>query len=132
MEFYRKFWFCFFIFIFQNANAFWTEIEEDNSERSLYVDYDSLKESGYGTFLIWHLVDFSKNQKIDGKLFLSEKAQGEYDCNKLLRRDKLHLWHKDNMGNNKLMHFSYVPSTWVKPKYGSVEELLMKVVCEKN
>lgn len=112
-----------------SAHADWARVEHASGEYALYVDRDTLKTSGVGMVQMWHLLDYASAQEIDGKPFRSLKGQDEYDCDKRMRRDVLHLWHQDGMGNSHNVKSAYKPGPWVAPEPGSAAEALLKVAC---
>jgi hypothetical protein len=113
------------------AHADWSRIEHSAKELILYVDTDTLQDSGRGTILVWHLVDFKADQDLNGSPFRSIKGQDEYDCEKGVRRDMFYLWYQDSMGASNMVHAAYKPGPWAPPVSGSVEQTLMRLVCSK-
>ena len=113
------------------VHADWSRIEHSSSELSLYVDSETRQDSGRGTIVLWHLVDFNANQDFSGAPYRSIKGQDEYDCEKGMRRDMFHLWHQDNMGASNMVHAAYKPGPWTTPTQGSVEQTLMRLACSK-
>lgn len=111
------------------AQADWTRVEHASDDFTLYVDRDTLKNSGVGLFQMWHLFDYPAAQEVDGKPFRSLKGQDEYDCDKRMRRDVLHLWHQDGMGNSHNVKAAYKPGPWTAPEPGSAAEALLRVAC---
>ncbi len=111
------------------AHADWSKLEHASEEFSLYVDRDSRKSSGVGLFQMWHLLDYKTSQEVDGKPFRSLKGQDEYDCDRRVRRDVLHMWHQDGMGNSHNVKSAYKPGPWLAPEPGSAAETLMRVAC---
>ena len=80
------------------AHAEWSRVENPSKEYALYIDKETLQPSGVGTILLWHLLDYTIAQDYDGTPYLSMKGQIEYDCEKGIKRDQMHLRHKDGMG----------------------------------
>ena len=113
------------------VHADWSRIEHSSKELSLYVDSETRLDSGRGTIVLWHLVDFKANQDLSGSPYRSIKGQDEYDCEKGMRRDMFHLWHQDSMGASNMVHAAYKPGPWTTPTQGSVEQTLMRLVCSK-
>jgi hypothetical protein len=113
------------------VHADWSRIDHNAKEVSLYVDSATRQDSGRGSVLLWHLVDFNADQDFSGKPFRSIKGQDEYDCEKGVRRDLFHLWHQDSMGASAMVHVAYTPGPWTSPVAGSVEQTLMRLVCSK-
>ena len=114
------------------ARAEWTLVEHPSKDLKLYYDKESHQPSGTGTVLIWHLVDYATPQDLNGKPFSSVKGQSEYDCDKGLRRDMMHLWHQDGMGNSHMVHVTYKPGPWGPATAGSTEQTLMRLACGKK
>lgn len=114
------------------AHADWTRLEHADKTLALYADTDTRKDSGNGTVLIWHLVDYQSAQDFEGKSFRSIKGQNEYDCTKGVSRELMHLWHRDSMGNSQLVQATYVPTAWLPPEAGSITQTLMQVACGKK
>lgn len=113
------------------VHADWSRIEHSSKELSLYVDSETRQDSGRGTIVLWHLVDFKSNQDLSGSPYRSIKGQDEYDCEKGVRRDMFHLWHQDSMGASTMVHAAYKPGPWTTPAQGSVEQTLMRLACSK-
>jgi len=113
------------------AHADWSRIEHSAKELILYVDTETRQDSGRGTILMWHLVDFKADQDLNGSPFRSIKGQDEYDCEKGVRRDMFYLWHQDGMGASHMVHAAYKPGPWVPAVNGSVQQTLMRMVCSK-
>lgn len=114
------------------AHADWTPVEYASNELKLYIDKDSHQPSGTGTMLLWHLMDYVKPQDLNGKAFSSIKGQGEYDCDKGLRRDMMHLWHQDAMGNSHMVHVTYKPGPWGPVPKSGIEQTLARIACGKK
>lgn len=111
------------------AHADWVRIDHTAKEINLYIDAETRQDSGRGSIVMWHLVDFNSDQDYSGKPFRSIKGQDEYDCEKGVRRDVFHLWHQDSMGASHMAHAAYKPGPWTIPTQGSVEQTLMRLVC---
>ncbi len=86
--------------------------------------------SGVNAMLLWHLLDYTIAQDYDGKPYLSLKGEIEYDCDKGLKRNQMHLRHQDGMGNSHLVHAAYKPGPWGAPAEGTHESTLMRIVCK--
>lgn len=112
------------------AHADWVRVEHSTQDLALYMDPETLKAEN-GTTKLWHLVDYQTVQQIDGKDFRSLKAQDEYDCAKGVRRELLYFWHAEPMGNSKMVQTLYVPSAWMKPAEGSLNQTLLQKVCSR-
>lgn len=114
------------------AHADWVKVDHSAKDLSVYIDADTRQDSGRGSMVMWHLVDFTTNQDYGGKPFRSIKGQDEYDCEKGTRRDLFHLWHEDGMGASNMVHAAYKPGPWTTPTPGSVEQTLMRLVCARQ
>jgi hypothetical protein len=114
------------------AHADWVRVEHSAKELHLYIDAETRQDSGHGSIVMWHLVDFNSDQDYNGKPFRSIKGQDEYDCGQGLRRDVFHLWHQDNMGASHMAHAAYKPGPWTTPSQGSVEQTLMRLACSNS
>ena len=112
------------------AHADWTRVEHPSKEYALYIDKETLRPSGTGTVLLWHLLDYTIAQDYDGKAYLSLKGETEYDCEKGVRRTQMHLRHQDGMGSSHLVHAAYKPGPWGPPLAGTHEQTLMRLVCK--
>ena len=86
------------------VHADWSRVEHSSKELSLYVDSETRQDSGRGTIVLWHLVDFKANQDFSGSPYRSIKGQDEYDCEKGVRRDMFHLLHQASTGARNLVH----------------------------
>ncbi len=114
------------------AHAEWTRIEYPSKEFVLYVEHDTLEMPRPESATLWHLVDYAATQSLDGRPFLSIKARDEYDCSRGMRRDLMHLWHQEKMADGTLLKAAYKPGSWTAPAAGSIEELLLRMVCSKK
>ncbi len=112
------------------AQADWTRVEHAARDYALYIDKETLRPSGTGTMLLWHLLDYTIAQDYDGKPYLSLKGEIEYDCDKGLKRNQMHLRHQDGMGSSHLVHAAYKPGPWGAPAEGTHETTLMRIVCK--
>jgi hypothetical protein len=115
-----------------SAHAEWTRIDFPSKAFVLYVENDTLEKPSPNSVKLWHLMDYAEPQSLDGRPFLSIKARDEYDCSRGMRRDLMHLWHFGNMADGTLLKAAYKPASWTAPAAGSVEEVLMRLVCPKN
>jgi hypothetical protein len=113
-----------------SAHADWSKIEHSDKQATLYVDFETRADSGRGTIVMWHLVDYAAPQDLGGKPFRSAKGQYEYDCAKDLSRELMYFWHPDPMGNSQMVNAAYVPTAWITPIAGSTERALMQLVCK--
>ncbi len=111
------------------AHADWTRIDHASGDYALYVDHETKKSSGVDLVQMWHLLDYTAQQEVDGKPFRSLKGQDEYDCGRRMRRDVLHLWHVDGMGNSHNVKSAYKPGPWTPAEPGSAAESLLRVAC---
>lgn len=114
------------------AHAEWTRIEHPSKEFALYVEHDTLEKPGPDSAKLWHLLDYATPQSLDGRAYLSIKARDEYDCSRGMRRDLMHLWHSEKMADGTMLKAAYKPGSWTAPAAGSIEEVLMRVVCSKK
>lgn len=114
------------------AHAEWTRIEHPSKEFVLYVENDTLVKPDANSAKLWHLVDYAATQSLEGRPFRSIKARDEYDCDRGMRRDLMHLWHQDNMADGVMFKAAYKPGSWTAPAAGSIEEVLMRLVCPKK
>ena len=115
-----------------SAHAEWTRIEYPSKAFVVYVENDTLVKTDPNSAKLWHLVDYTEPQSLDGRPFLSIKARDEYDCDRGMRRDLMHLWHFGNMADGTMLKAAYKPASWTTPAAGSVEEALMRLVCPKK
>lgn len=113
------------------AHADWSKVETNNSDLTLYVDYESRVDSGHGTMVMWHMTDYAIAQSLGDKKFRSMKGKDEYDCAKDVSRELLYFWHPDPMGNSQMVNAAYVPTAWLKPEAGSLQRELIQIACKK-
>lgn len=123
---------CVLVAVSLGAQADWSRLPHTADDPTVYVDFDTLKPSGYGTYTLWHLRDFKQAQSIEGRAFRSINAQDEYDCEKRVRREKLYQWHPDAMGKSSVVHVAYLPGVWTAPAEASIDHALMQVVCNRR
>ena len=114
------------------AQAEWTRIAHPSQEFALYIEKDTIVSPGPESVKAWHMVDYVTAQDLGGRSFLSIKAQDEYNCERGMRRDLMHVWHQDNMAGSTMLKAAYKPGMWTAPSAGSIEEVLMRVVCDKK
>jgi len=116
-----------FSVMFPSASyAEWKKVSRNVSGDTYYLDFDRVrKHDGY--VYIWTLDDYLKPDK-DGDL--SEKNYIQCDC-KLFRHKILSgSFHKEPMGGGSPQTVTPKNPKWVYPSPDSVNETLLKSVCE--
>jgi len=111
------------------AHADWTRLDHADNSLTLYVDMETRKDSGHGSVMLWHLVDYQSKQSYEGKSFYSVKGQNEFNCAQGVSREMMYLWHQDKMGSSHVVQSTYVPTAWLAPEAGSIKQALMRIAC---
>lgn len=114
------------------AHADWAQIETTLSDRKLYTDYESIKQTIPGRPQVYHIADYHQSREKDGKDFRSEMFRYEYDCEKSVYREMGHTWHKGPMASDKMVYFSEGAWVWTSPESGSMEAVLLQSSCAKH
>jgi hypothetical protein len=107
--------------------AEWTQIGEDEDERIYYVDYQRIrKEEGYVYW--WRLVD---NLKPNKSKYLSFKSYSQGDCDLLRIKHLKFFLYPQRMGKGISENKNPVDPQWETPFTDSIDEEVMKVVCNR-
>jgi hypothetical protein len=93
-----------------------------------YADRDSIRRQG-DLVQMWTLVDHQTEQRTQGIVFLSGKAEYQYDCKEGSRRLLRFELHSGRMGQGPVVYTDEDPSAWEPTAADSVAESLWKVAC---
>lgn len=116
------------LFAGSSAYADWTHVgASDNSD--VYVDYASIRKNGR-LVKLWALIDYkSVNRSADGKTYLSQRYQEEYDCNQERYKILFYSWHTGNMGTGNTVYSEAHPGEWRPVPPSSISAIHMSIAC---
>jgi len=99
-----------------------------NESITLYVDPAMVRRSR-SMVKIWTLVEFGSLQVSEGKFFMSEKQQAEYDCTGYRRRLLAFVGYSESQGDGDLVYSDATTREWEPIVPDSVDEFLWKLAC---
>ena len=102
----------------------------DSPDMALYVGA-ATSHKGSNMVKMWHLWDFKFVHQAEGKKYLSETIENEYDCKRKLSRRHTHLAFSGNMGYGKVVYSNRDLKIWGTVVPGTNGGLLMKIACGK-
>ena len=115
------------VFFSSPAYAKWTKVDENASGTTFYVDYERIRKHG-GYVYFWLLGDYLKPSPQGD---LSSKRYNQGDC-KLFRFKSLSFsFHKEPMGGGTGETGNPKNPEWDYPSPNSVNEILLKQVCDR-
>lgn len=120
-------------FASNSAMAGWITVSESNSNGGYtsYADPTTIRKNG-NSVKMWILGDFkTAHATSDGKTWLSEKIQNEYDCKEDKTRALAITLFSGNMGEGDLVISGASPK-WEPNAPDSVGEILWKYACGKK
>jgi hypothetical protein len=111
-----------------NVAAEWIRYSESESQTS-YVDSRPPHRDG-DKAKIWSLFVFKKVQFTNGRPYISQKSQAEFDCKNEQWRINYYSYHTGDMASGELVISSADPTKWapIPPDSGMIEGL-WKLVC---
>ena len=113
------------------AYAEWVKISS-NDTLTYYADPESIRHKGT-LVKMWGLVDFKTIQtSAEGKLYLSNKAQREYDCAEEQTRRLSYYWYTGQMGKGDVVVYDTDPTEWQPDPPESVGQKFWKLACGKQ
>jgi hypothetical protein len=119
----------------RGAAAEWVKVGGTNDGTVAYVAYvDSatMRRAGYRVKM-WRLYDYETAQVLDGKRYLSSKAQQEFDCIEEKSRVHYFIQYSGNMGSGNVVYSSSgTPGNWTPIILGSVGEAKWAFACGKQ
>jgi hypothetical protein len=114
-----------------NALAKWVKLGEIE-DTGFYYNPSKIHKEG-NEVKMWALMDYkTAKQTIEGRSYLSDMSQEEYDCKKVLRRTLKLSMHSKNMGTGKIVYSSTLAGKWVHIAPNSTVEDLWKIACGKK
>lgn len=113
------------------AMAEWEAIGTSSNGVVTYAEPSTIRRSG-DMVKMWSLYDYKTAGVVNGKLYLSIKAQDEYDCKDERSRTIYGSYHSGNMGRDGSHSRTNRPDDiWTPIPPGSAIELLWKIACGK-
>jgi hypothetical protein len=115
-----------------NAMATWVSVGQTEHE-TYYVNKATIHKSG-NTVKMWSLIDYKSAQHTsDGELYLSSKAQTEYDCEESRLRILNAIWSSGYMGTKySVMSRSIKSEKWTPVVPDSPDAMLWKIACGRK
>ena len=114
------------------AIADWIKVAELETG-SIYADPDSIRRDG-DLVKMGTLYDLKVpiSSKTNGKRYVSQKLQGEYDCREEQWRILYFSWHSRNMGGGEMVEYLADAYKWEPVPAGSGVEILRHFACGKK
>ena len=109
--------------------ADWTQVGLSSRLQTYYADSDTIHREG-DLARMWTLVDHQTEQRMHGIVFLSGKAEYQYDCAERSRRLLGFELYSGRMGKGPVVYTDEDPSAWEPIAPDSVAENLWKVACQ--
>jgi hypothetical protein len=117
------------------AYAEWVVVSgNDEVGLIVYVDQDTIRRKG-NLAKMWSLMDFKTAQRDGGSagnLYLSLKAQREYDCADEYHRTHTATWFSGNMGRGSIVNHDPYEKKWSPVEPDSINRIIWKVACGKQ
>ena len=114
-----------------SAMAEWVQINANNNSTT-YVDPTTIRKVG-NKVKMWTMHDYKTMQIYEGKYYLSNKSQFEYDCKNETSASVADLSFSDNMGSGQLVSSYYKNGLNPLPvSPGSIGEFVWKIACGKQ
>ena len=114
-----------------SAMAEWTPINQTEMGTH-YVDFSTIRKVG-NKVKMWTMHDYKTMQIYEGKYYLSNKSQFEYDCKNETSASVADLSFSDNMGSGQLVSSYYKNGLNPLPvSPGSIGEFVWKIACGKQ
>jgi surface-adhesin protein E len=113
-----------------SAAAEWVEVDRTESETA-YADSTTIRRRG-DMVKMWSLFDLKTLELANGKPYMSQREQREYDCKEELTRMLHFSLHGANMGGGTVVHVGPDPGKWTPVAPGSIAESLWKFACGKR
>jgi hypothetical protein len=114
-----------------SAAAEWIQIGNTEST-TIYADPATIHEAN-GMVKIWALFDLKTAVASPGAgLFMSSKAQYEYDCKEQRVRGLYYTLHAGNMAGGEIVGKTYGPTDWIPAATDILNESLWKLACGKK
>ena len=98
---------------------------------TVYADPGTIRRNG-NLVKVWHLNDFKTVQIVKGNLYLSIKAQHQYNCTENRERILALTKFSGNMGSGKVVYKDSNKGKWRPVAPGSVSHDLGKLACSKK
>lgn len=107
------------------ANAEWTKIIKNDAGNTFFVDFERiLKKDGYLYF--WSLINRQNENHLG---YRSTQVYRQTDCKMSRFKILKYSFHEQQMGNENGTSIDTKKPNWEFPSPSSVEELLLKVIC---
>lgn len=114
------------------AHAEWVLVNNDDDEKTaMYIDLASIRRKG-DVVKLWELMDHKTARTVVGELYLSIKAQREYDCAEERYRTLAVAFFAGNMGSGKAGFHNSDVQKWESVQPDSVGQALWRILCKMN
>ena len=133
LAYFSGFWLLITLFVLSSSPAYaeWVKISS-NDTFTYYADPETIRRKGT-LVKMWVLVDFKTIQtSAEGKSYLSNKAQREYDCAEEQTRRLSYYWYTGQMGKGEVAVYDTDPTTWQPDPPESVGQKFLKLACSKQ
>jgi hypothetical protein len=109
----------------------WVRIS-GNDTYTVYASPAIVRKSA-NIFEMWTLEDFKTYRRSSrGRMYLSKKMQGEYDCTKKQSRMIYSTTHREHMGEGWTVYYVTDPDDWKQVEPGSFAEYLLNWACGRR
>jgi surface-adhesin protein E len=137
LAYISAFWSLIMLLVLSSGLAYaeWVTVSEDKQEgRTAYVNPDAIQNGNL--VKMWALLDFTTTQKREGRLYMSEQAQHEFDCAEERFRILALSKYSGNMASGNVIYSSTfdLPETtkWQPVPPGSLAQTLWGAACGKR
>jgi hypothetical protein len=108
--------------------AGWENLGETTAGDTFYVNFETIKKNN-GYVYYWFLIDYLRPNKWND---MSSKTLMEADCNIPQKERKIYAtYHTQPMGNGEPSTVSPEKREWRYPSPNTMEELKLKIVCDR-
>lgn len=110
--------------------AEWLEVERSEIQTT-YAETAATR-TGWSKKQIALLSDYKSPGRYDGRTFLSVLSQNEYNCKEKQSQIVSYALYAEHMGKGEVIYSNSNTSKWKNVSPDSLEETLLKMVCEKK
>jgi hypothetical protein len=113
------------------AYAEWVKIGTTDDGMTIYVDPDTIRQTG-ALVKMWYLYDYESTQTVADSSYLSTKAQDEFDCAGELHRTLAFTFFSGKMGSGQADYSNSEEHKWEPVAPRSVDQAVWKIACDKK
>jgi hypothetical protein len=128
------FWLLITLLVLSSGPAYaeWVEIDssDSNGGYTAHVDPDTIRRKG-DLVKMWYLFDYKTQQTMRNGSYLSERAQGQFDCAEERFRLLALMYSSGNMGIGNTIYTDLNEGKWAPVAPKSIGEVMWKAACRK-